>query len=242
MRAGPRRRSGSRSPAGRTRGATTAASSSSTCATRPGSASSSSTPSALRGGRGRARRPERVRPPRRGRGRRRAPRGRQPEPPDRRGRAPGRPARDPLALPAAAVPARRGGRRRDAPPPLPLARPAPRRSCSATSGCARRWSAIIRRAHGGGRLRRHRDADPGQADARGRPRLPRPEPAPAGPLLRAAAVAADLQAAARHLRLRALLPDRPLLPGRGSARRPAPGAHASSTSRWRSPTGSSSST
>ena len=74
------------------------------------------------------------------------------------------------------------------------------------------------------RLRRHRDADHGQADARGRPRLPRADAPAAGPLLRAAAEPADLQAAARHLRLRALLPDRPLLPGRGSARRPAPGA------------------
>ena len=37
-----------------------------------------------------------------------------------------------------------------------------------------------------------------------------------GCVLRAPAVAADLQAAPRHLRLRALLPDRPLLPGRGS--------------------------
>ena len=98
-------------------------------------------------------------------------------------------ARDRLALDAAPVPARRGERRRDAAPPLPLARPAPRRSCSATSACARRWSSIDPADDGGGRLPRHPDADPLQADARGRARLPRPEPAAAGPLLRAAAVA-----------------------------------------------------
>ena len=78
-----------------------------------------------RGARRRARDPQRVRPPRRGRGRRPRARGGQPGAADRRGRAPGRHARDRLALPAAPVPARRGERRRDAAPPLPLARPAP---------------------------------------------------------------------------------------------------------------------
>ena len=83
---------------------------------------------------------------------------------------------------------------------------------------------IIRAEMEARRLRRHRDADHGQADARGRARLPRADAPAAGPLLRAAAEPADLQAAARDLRLRALLPDRALLPRRGSARRPAPGA------------------
>ena len=58
------------------------------------------------------------------------------------------------------------------------------------------------------------------------PRLPGADATPAGQVLRAPPVAADLQAAARDLRVRALLPDRPLLPGRGSPRRPAPGADA----------------
>ena len=84
--------------------------------------------------------PERVRAPRRGRGRRARAGERQPGPPDRRGRAPGRPPGDPLPLPAAPVPARRGERRRDAAPALPLARPPPRRGCSATCACARGWS------------------------------------------------------------------------------------------------------
>ena len=47
-----------------------------------------------------------------------------------------------------------------------------------------------------------------------------PSRAPARLLLRAAAVAAAVQAAADGRRLRALLPDRPLLPRRGPARRP----------------------
>ena len=46
-----------------------------------------------------------------------------------------------------------------------------------------------------------------------------------GLVLRAAAVAAAVQAAADDRRLRALLPDRPLLPRRGRARRPAARVH-----------------
>ena len=72
------------------------------------------------------------------------------------------------------------------------------------------------------RARASRDRDPGAdpLDPRGRPRLPRPQPPPAGLLLRPAAVTAALQAAADGRRVRALLPDRPLLPRRGPARRP----------------------
>ena len=109
-------------------------------------------------------------------------------------------------------------------------------SCSATSVSARALVSTIRRVMEAAGLPRHPDADPLQADARGRARLRRPEPAPARALLRAPAVAADPQAAARDRRLRPLLPDRDLLPGRGSARRSRAGDHASSTSRWRSRT------
>src|SRR2546430_17397171 len=56
-------------------------------------------------------------------------------------------------------------------------------------------------------------------------RLPAAEPRPSGQVLRAAAIAADLQAAADDRRLRSLLPDRALLPRRGSARRPPAGIH-----------------
>ena len=82
------------------------------------------------------------------------------------------------------------------------------------------------RGDGARGLRRHRDADALEADARGRARLRRPVAAAAGQVLRAAAVAADREAAARHLRLRALLPDRALHARRGSARRPPAGADA----------------
>ena len=67
------------------------------------------------------------------------------------------------------------------------------------------------------------DADP--LDPRGRPRLPGARPAAARLLVRAAAVAAAVQAAADGRRHGALLPDRPLLPGRGLPRRPAAGVH-----------------
>ncbi len=144
---------------------------------------------------------------------------------DRRGRAPGRHTRDPLDLDAAALPTRRGGRRRDSPPALPLARPPPGED-AAQHRAAQPARLRDQADDGGGRIPRDRDADPLQADPRGRARLHRPEPPPAGTLLRAAAVAADPQAAARHRRLRPLLPDRAVLPGRGPPCRPRAGDHA----------------
>ena len=156
---------------------------------------------------------------------RRAPRSRdrQPRDGDRRDRDPGGGARDPLPLDAAPVPARRGGRRRDDPHPLPLARPAPLED-AAEHPHAREARLDHPQRDGIRGLRRHRDADHGQADSRGRTRLPRADAPAARALLRAAAEPADLQAAARDLRIRAVLPDRPLLPGRGSPRRSPPGA------------------
>ena len=59
----------------------------------------------------------------------------------------------------------------------------------------------------------------------GRPRLPGAGPAAARHLVRAAAVAAAVQAAADGRRHGAVLPDRPLLPRRGLPRRPAAGVH-----------------
>ena len=131
-----------------------------------------------------------------------------------------RPARDRLALDAAAVPARRGERRRDAAPALPLARPAPR--ADAAQPPAQRTS---RSARSGARWRTLGFVDvwtPSmtKGDARGRPRLPRAGPPPARQVLRARAVAAALQAALHDRRPRPLLPDRDVLAGRGSPRRP----------------------
>ena len=132
---------------------------------------------------------------------------------------PGRPPRGHLDLPAAALPARRGERRRDAAPSVPLDRPAPGEA--AAEHPAARADGLDHPARNGRRwLPRDRDADPLQADPRGRARLPRSLAAAEGAVLRLAAIAADPQAAPRHLRLRALLPDRTLLPRRGSARRP----------------------
>ena len=67
--------------------------------------------------------------------------------------------------------------------------------------------------------------DPLQVDTRGSARLRRPEPAAQGPLLRASAEPADPQAADDDRRLRSLLPDRDLLPRRGSPCRPRAGDH-----------------
>ena len=171
---------------------------------------------------------------------RRAPENVNPEPAHGRGRAPGRRARDRLALDAAAVPARRGGCGRDAAPALSLARPAAAAD-AAEHRAAGRHGLDHPARNGGRRLPRHPDADPLQADAGGRARLHRPEPAAAGPLLRAAAVAADPQAAARHRRVRPLLPDRASASGTRISAPTASRRSRSSTSRWRFPTRSTSS-
>ena len=73
------------------------------------------------------------------------------------------------------------------------------------------------------RLRRDRDADAHQEHARGRPRLRRAVAPPARIDLRPAAEPAAAQAAAHGRGHRPLLPDRPLLPRRGPARRPPAG-------------------
>ena len=221
-----RRASVTRSPAGSRGAATTAVSSSSTSATRRRSASSSSIPNALP----RPRRPRTTSATSSSSGRpgevaARAPENVNPNLPDGRGRAPGRRARgrSRRARRCRSSSTRRTSTRRCAIRYrwLDLRRDQLQRNIRLRA----RWSRSSG-ADGGGRVPRHRDADPGQADARGRARLPRPVASAAGQVLRAAAVAADPQAAARDLWVRALLPDRALLPGRGSARRSPAGADA----------------
>ena len=121
--------------------------------------------------------------------------------------------------------------RRDAPAQVPLPRPAPRAAQPPIWCCAPSCSRASREVHHDERLRRGRDADPDQVDARRCARLHRPVAPPAGQVLRAAAEPAAAQAAADGGRLRPLLPDRPLHARRGHARRPRSPSSPSSTSR-----------
>ena len=110
------------------------------------------------GGRAREGDPQRVRPSCPRRGRRALARNGERGDADRRGRAPGGRARDRLALDAAPVPARRGGRRRDAAPPLPLARPASRPD-AANLRLSHAVVASIRQTMEEARVHRHLDAE-----------------------------------------------------------------------------------
>ncbi len=154
-------------------------------------------------------------------GREALPRDRQRGHADGRGRGAGRRGRAALGRRHAAVRDRvlLGRGQRGDPPEVPLPGPAPRPHArgdrAAPPGDAGDAGVPGRRGVPG-----DRDADPDPLDAGGRARLPGPEPPAAGQLLRAAAVAAAVQADADDRRLRALLPDRPLLPRRGPARRP----------------------
>ena len=77
------------------------------------------------------------------------------------------------------------------------------------------------RAHEGAGVLRVPDADPHRLQPRGRARLSRAVAHPSRQVLRAAAGAAAVQAAADDGGLRPLFPDRALFPRRGPARRPA---------------------
>ena len=162
-------------------------------------------------------RERRARAPRRGRG--------QPRPADRRGRARGGGAGAARRLGDAAVPDRRGRPGgRGASPPLPLPRPPQGADARQRDPPPRGRQGDPRLPLGRG-LPGGRDADHDPLDPRGRARLPGAEPALARRLVRAAAVAPALQAAPDDRRLRALLPDRPLLPRRGLPRRPPARVH-----------------
>ena len=108
---------------------------------------------------------------------------------------------------------------------VPLPRPAAPADAAQPAAAPPRGdggAALPRRA----RLHRHRDADALQVDARRRARLPGALARAPRPVLRAAAVAAALQADADGRGLRPLLPDRQVLPRRGPARRPPARVHA----------------
>ena len=83
--------------------------------------------------------------------------------------------------------------------------------------------ASLAQADGRAGLHRVPDPDPDRIVARRRARLSGAQPRASRQVLRAAAGAADVQAAADGRRLRPLFPDRAVLPRRRRARRPQPG-------------------
>ena len=151
---------------------------------------------------------------------------REPGASDGRSRGPRDGSFDPEPLGDAAVPDR--GRREGLRGPaaqVPLSRPASSRHDAELRPAERRDVPDAEDPARGG-LSRDRDPDPDEVDAGRRARLPRPGPGPPGRVLRAAAVAAALQADPDGLGDGAVLPDRALLPGRGPAGGPAAGVHA----------------
>ncbi len=116
---------------------------------------------------------------------------------------------------------RRCGLPRGNAPPLSLPRPAARGAPPQHDAALGR-GALDAGADVGGGIHRAPDADHHRLLAGGRARLPRAVAPPPGQVLRAAAGAAAVQAAPDGGGLRPLLPDRPLLPRRGPARRPQP--------------------
>ena len=167
---------------------------------------------------------QRVRGPGARPGARAAGRHRQCQPGLGQGRVAGARADDAQPLRAAAVPARRARERRG-PAQVPLHRPAPRGHVEAPAPASQDHArhAPLSRRRG---FRRHRDAGAHQGHARGRARLPGAVAHARRQVLRAAAVAADLQAAADGRGLRPLLPDRQMFPRRRPARRSSARVHA----------------
>ena len=213
-------------PAGSIGGATTASSSSWTCAIGTASRRSSSTRSTP--GRARGGQPD---PPgvRGVRGRHRgdaAARHGEREAADGCGRAPGDRGGHPVRGEDAALLHQRAGRagRRDPAPEVPLPRH-PARADAAPADAPQPDGPGHPRGPSRQRLRRGRDAHADQEHARRRARLHRPEPAPARHRLRPAAEPAAAQAAADGRRHRPLHADRPVLPRRGPARRPPARVH-----------------
>ena len=122
----------------------------------------------------------------------------------------------------AAAGVRRAGISGRHPPEIPLPRPAPREAAPEHHD-ARRRHRFHAPAHEGAGLLRVPDADPDRVLAGRRARLPGAVAHPSRQVLRAAAGAAAVQAAADDVGLRPLFPDRAVLPRRGPARRPSAG-------------------
>ena len=133
--------------------------------------------------------------------------------------------RDPQRVAHAAVPDGRREPVRDRSPRESDAGPAPPADAEEPDAAPPRRDGRAQ-VPGRPRLRRHRDADPLQVHAGRRARVPRAVAHQPRPFLRAAAVAAIVQADADDVGVRPLLPDREMLPRRGPARRPAARIHA----------------
>jgi hypothetical protein len=118
-----------------------------------------------------------------------------------------------------AVPARRRQPVGNHPPDAPRAGPAPSADAEQPAPALQSddGSAQVPGQPG---LHRHRDADADEVDPGRRARLSGAVARQRGPVLRAAAVAAAVQAAADGRQLRPLLPDHQVLPRRRPARRP----------------------
>ena len=145
--------------------------------------------------------------------------GRQPPAADRRDRADGRRAGGAVDGGAAAITSQqRGGvPRGDAPAPS-LPRPAPREAPPQHRAAEPDYR-VDPPPDDRGWLHRAPDADPDLQLAGGGAGLPGAEPRAPGQVLRAAASAAAVQAAADDRRVRSLFPDRAVLPRRGRTRR-----------------------
>ena len=154
---------------------------------------------------------------------RRSRRHRQPEPPDRRGRAGHRgmavqSVAEPLPFPVNSDAEYPEDMRLRLPLSRPAARTHPRQHHAALAG-----HRLDPPAHDRAGIQRVPDADPDCQFARGGARLSRAEPAASRQVLRTAAGAAAVQAIADGRRVRSLFPDRAVLSRRGEPRRPLAG-------------------
>ncbi len=150
---------------------------------------------------------------------------REPPPQDRRHRGPRHRGRDLQPVRVDALPDRGPDRHRRgeaAPVPLPRPAPGPAAEDPHDAGPGEPPHPQLLHRHG---VPRARDPLHGEVHAGRGAQLPRPQPPQPRQVLRAGREPAALQAALHDRRIRSVLPDRPLLPRRGPAPRPAARVH-----------------